>query len=126
MRYEVKGDHMAQRHNSADDVSYTIEVIVLALLGVLLAAGFGVMALTGPSAGTMTGYNAGLTMIVMASVMGVGAGAIQYHRMHDRKLVRVQETQEKMQEDIRTLMVLLTARNNATADQLSSRRAGKN
>lgn len=116
-----------------------IEIIVISLLAVLLAGGFAVMAITGPTSGEMTGFNSGLTMILMAAVMGVGAGALHFHRQeiedHSRALesnarllesnARLGREVQAVRRDLRTLMTMQTGRNNAFADELEARRAHK-
>jgi hypothetical protein len=120
---------MAQRGTIAL-VTFVIEIILLALLSVMLAGGFAVIAVTGNTDGHMAGYNAGLTMILMASVMATGAGALHWHRQHIADHSRIiqsvegiRKEQEDMRRDIRTLMMIQTARANMSADQLAERRA---
>lgn len=125
---------MAQR-GTITIVMYVIEIIVIALLGVLLAGGFATIALTGGSASpaNMTGFNSGLSMILMAFVLGVGAGALHFHRQEIQDHSRILENQARigreigaLRTDMRALMYAQAERNEKLGDQLSERRQSKN
>lgn len=124
-----------------------MEVALIAVLAVMFAGGFVIMALTGPGVGGMAGYNTGLMMIIVAAVATVGAGSLHLNRQHvldharqaqelsrareeiaqlrkerDADSRRFREQLTAVHRDMRAILVVVTARANADADQFADRR----
>lgn len=129
---------MAQRR-AITFAMFVIEIILVAFGVVILAGGFATIALSGHDVNGMAGFNSGLTMILLASVIAVGVGALHFHRqcmvdhsrifeLHSQLLKSHARTEAEMQEIKKTLRILTiaqTARNNAEADELAERRNGR-
>jgi Ni/Fe-hydrogenase subunit HybB-like protein len=110
-------------------------IVVGAMLTALLAGGIGMAGATSYKVGPFVGYALGLTMITIASVMGVGAGALLSQRavLKDNANTRAEirelraELAAAHSEELSELHALLTIeRHNSEtlADQLAIRRSG--
>jgi hypothetical protein len=66
--------------NPALPIMLYTAIVVGAMLTALLAGGIGMAGATSYKVGPFVGYALGLTMITIASVMGVGAGALLSQR----------------------------------------------
>jgi hypothetical protein len=121
------------KENPALSVMLYTAIVVGAILTALLAGGIGMAGATSYKVGPYVGYALGLTMITIASVMGVGAGALLSQRalLKDNANVHaeVRELRRELaaarSEVLSELQVLLTIeRHNSEtlADQLAARR----
>jgi hypothetical protein len=121
--------------NPALPIMLYTAIVVGAMLTALLAGGIGMAGATSYKVGPFVGYALGLTMITIASVMGVGAGALLSQRavLKDNASTRaeVRELRAEMaaahSEQLSHLQALLTIeRHNSEtlADQLAARRNG--
>jgi hypothetical protein len=123
------------KENPALSVMLHTAIVVGAILTALLAGGIGMAGATSYKVGPFVGYALGLTMITIASVMGVGAGALLSQRalLKDNANVHAEvrrlrgELAAVRSEVLIELHALLTIeRHNSEtlADQLAARRNG--
>jgi hypothetical protein len=121
--------------NPALPIMLYTAIVVGAMLTALLAGGIGMAGATSYKVGPFVGYALGLTMITIASVMGVGAGALLSQRavLKDNADTRAEirelraELAAAHREELSELQALLTIeRHNSEtlADQLAARRNG--
>lgn len=122
--------------NPALPIMLYTAIVVGAMLTALLAGGIGMAGATSYKVGPFVGYALGLTMITIASVMGVGAGALLSQRavLKDNANTRAEirelraELAAAHSEEMRELQALLTIEryNSETlADELGVRRNGR-
>jgi hypothetical protein len=123
------------KENPAIPIMLYTALVVSAILTALLAGGIGMAGATSYKVGPYVGYALGLTMITIASVMGVGAGALLSQRalLKDNANIRAEvrklrkELAAAHSEALSELQALLTIEryNSETlADQLAARRDG--
>ena len=123
------------KENPAVPIMLYTAIVVGAMLTALLAGGIGMAGATSYKVGPYVGYALGLTMITIASVMGVGAGALLSQRaiLKDNANIRAEvrelrgELAAAHSEALSELQALLTIEryNSETlADQLAARRNG--
>lgn len=123
------------KENPALPIMLYTAIVVGAVLTALLAGGIGMAGATSYKVGPYVGYALGLTMITIASVMGVGAGALLSQRalLKDNANIHAEvrelrgELAAARSEVLSELHALLTIeRHNSEtlADQLAARRNG--
>jgi Ni/Fe-hydrogenase subunit HybB-like protein len=128
-------DRDRDKENPAVPIMLYTAIVVGAMLTALLAGGIGMAGATSYKVGPYVGYALGLTMITIASVMGVGAGALLSQRAilkdHANIHAEVRELRGEVaaahSEVLSELQALLTIEryNSETlADQLTARRNG--
>jgi hypothetical protein len=110
-------------------------IIVGAMLTALLAGGIAMAGATSYKVGPYAGFALGLTMITIASVMGVGAGALLSQRalLKDNAAIRAEIRQlreesalahREASRELQTLLTIERYNSETLADQLSARRTG--
>jgi Ni/Fe-hydrogenase subunit HybB-like protein len=128
-------DQCRGKENPAIPIMLYTALVVGAVLTALLAGGIGMAGATSYKVGPYVGYALGLTMITIASVMGVGSGALLSQRaiLKDNANIRAEirelraELAAAHSEALSELHALLTIEryNSETlADQLAARRNG--
>ena len=131
----VTGSAGQGKENPALSIMLHTAIVVSAILTALLAGGIGMAGATSYRVGPYVGYALGLTMITIASVMGVGAGALLSQRalLKDNADIRAEvrelrgELTAMRSEVLSELQAVLTIEryNSETlADQLAARRNG--
>jgi hypothetical protein len=131
----VTGSADQGKENPALPIMLYTAIVVGAVLTALLAGGIGMAGATSYKVGPYVGYALGLTMITVASVMGVGAGALLSQRAILKDNANIHAEVRKLRgelavarsEALSELQALLTIeRHNSEtlADQLAARRNG--
>lgn len=121
------------KENPALHVMLYTAIVVGALLTALLAGGIGMAGATSYKVGPYVGYALGLTMITIAAVMGVGAGALLSLRavMKDNANIRGEIRQLRKElttahkqtlNDLQALLTIERFNSETLADQLAARR----
>jgi hypothetical protein len=124
-----------REENPALPIMLYTAIVAGALLTALLAGGIGMAGATSYKVGPYVGYALGLTMITIASVMGIGAGALLSQRaiLKDNANTRAEVRELRREvaaahgEALSELQALLTIEryNSETlADELAARRNG--
>ncbi len=110
-------------------------LIVSAILTALLAGGIGMAGATSYKVGPFVGYALGLTMITIAAVMGVGAGALLSQRtvLKDNAKTRAEirelredlaATHSEAMNQLQALLAIERYNSETLTDQLAARRNG--
>lgn len=110
-------------------------IVVGAMLTALLAGGIAMAGATSDRVGSYVGYALGLTMIDIAAVMGVGAGALLCQRVLLKDNAEIHAEIRELREDLAAMRAELTSQMQAVltierhnsetlADQLAARRNG--
>jgi hypothetical protein len=110
-------------------------IVVGAMLTALLAGGIGMAGATSYKVGPFVGYALGLTMITIASVMGVGAGALLSQRaiLKDNATTRAElrelrgeltAARSEVSSQLQALLTIERYNSETLADQLAARRNG--
>jgi hypothetical protein len=121
--------------NPALPIMLYTALVVGAILTALLAGGIGMAGATSYKVGPYVGYALGLTMITIASVMGVGAGALLSQRaiLKDHANIRaeIRELRRELatahsesQSQLQALLTIERHNSETLADQLAARRNG--
>ena len=122
-----------EEENPALSIMLHTALVVGAILTALLAGGIGMAGATSYKVGPFVGYALGLTMINIAAVMGVGAGALLSQRavLRDNASIRaeIRELRGEMAvannealSQLRALLTIERYNSETLADQLAARR----
>jgi len=121
--------------SSAVPIMLYTAIVVGAMLTALLAGGIGMAGATSYKVGPVVGYALGLTMITIASVMGVGAGALLSQRaiLKDNATTRAElrelrgeltAERSEVSSQLQALLTIERYNSETLADQLAARRNG--
>jgi hypothetical protein len=121
--------------SSAVPIMLYTAIVVGAMLTALLAGGIGMAGATSYKVGPFVGYALGLTMITIASVMGVGAGALLSQRaiLKDNATTRAElrklrgeltAARSEVSSQLQALLTIERYNSETLADQLAARRNG--
>jgi hypothetical protein len=131
----VAGSTGHGKENPALSIMLYTAIVVSAMLTALLAGGIAMAGATSDRVGSYVGYSLGLTMITIASVMGVGAGALLSQRVLVKENADLHAEIRELRGDLAAMRsevsselqaVLTIERYNSEtlADQLAARRNG--
>lgn len=131
----VTGSAGRGNENPALSIMLYTAIVVSAMLTALLAGGIGMAGATSYRVGPYVGYALGLTMITIASVMGVGAGALLSQRalLKDNADIRAEvrelrgelaATRTEVLSELQALLTIERYNSETLADQLAARRNG--
>jgi hypothetical protein len=121
--------------SSAVPIMLYTAIVVGAMLTALLAGGIGMAGATSYKVGPFVGYALGLTMITIASVMGVGTGALLSQRaiLKDNATTRAElrelrgeltAARSEVSSQLQALLTIERYNSETLADQLAARRNG--
>lgn len=123
------------KENPAVSIMLYTAIVVSAMLTALLAGGIGMAGATSYKVGPYVGYALGLTMITVASVMGVGAGALLSQRaiLKDNANIHAEirelrgelaATRSEVLIELQALLTIERHNSETLTDQLAARRSG--